>query len=118
MVLLRPLRLLQRLGEPLSILLHKHTLCTKTRPASVAASEVLVAPFNSELIVLSLLKPAPENSTTLLTLQPMTLCVYVFVHTLVVLNCEIRGHGKFSISLYLLTFVMRRERQQPTEKPR
>ena len=30
MVLLRPLRLLQRLGEPLSILLHKHTLCTKT----------------------------------------------------------------------------------------
>ena len=30
MVLLRPLRLLQGLGEPLSILLHKHTLCTKT----------------------------------------------------------------------------------------
>ena len=30
MVLLRPLRLLQRLDEPLSILLHKHTLCTKT----------------------------------------------------------------------------------------
>ena len=30
MVLLRPLRLLQRLGEPLSILLHKHTFCTKT----------------------------------------------------------------------------------------
>ena len=30
MVLLRPLRLLQRLSEPLSILLHKHTLCTKT----------------------------------------------------------------------------------------
>ena len=30
MVLLRPLRLLHRLDEPLSILLHKHTLCTKT----------------------------------------------------------------------------------------
>ena len=30
MVLFRPLRLLQRLDEPLSILLHKHTSCTKT----------------------------------------------------------------------------------------
>ena len=30
LVLLRPLRLLQRLGELLSILLHKHMLCTKT----------------------------------------------------------------------------------------
>ena len=30
MVLLRPLRLLQRLDKPLSILLHRHTLCTKT----------------------------------------------------------------------------------------
>ena len=37
-------------------------------PASVAASEVEVAPFNSELIVLSLPKPDPGNSTTLLTL--------------------------------------------------
>ena len=29
MVLLRPLRMLQRLNEPLSISLHKHTLCSK-----------------------------------------------------------------------------------------
>ena len=43
-------------------------ILTEAHPASVAASEVSVATFNSELIVISLPKSAPGNSTMLLTL--------------------------------------------------